>query len=166
MFDAVSQLHIDAIFCDAVEFYNPVHDIALPIVSGQLPNVPVFEIPLIQEDAAIGVQMLATPPGVREETTLLTAAQVEKKLRFLSTIYSSLSRYLSVSLATDDLRYADHEAFFEARANPVLPAPGAEIRYDLRGRILVERGIYGEAITFAGHYLPTGRSAKMNPNKT
>ena len=47
----------DQIFCDAVEFYNPVHDITLPLVlraSAAAPRAEVFEVPLVYQTLAAG----------------------------------------------------------------------------------------------------------------
>ena len=44
-----------AIYCDAVEFYNPVHDITLPVVRAALRgfgDASVFEVPLIYQSTS------------------------------------------------------------------------------------------------------------------
>ena len=38
------------IFCDAVEFYNPVHDMTLPIATSLGRLSTIFEVPLVYED--------------------------------------------------------------------------------------------------------------------
>jgi hypothetical protein len=49
----IDQIKPDIIFCDAVEFYNPVHDVTLPIVRAALRDCadkpPVYEIPLVYQ---------------------------------------------------------------------------------------------------------------------
>jgi hypothetical protein len=45
----------EQILCDAVEFYNPVHDLALPALYaalGRNRNLAIFEVPLIYQTAA------------------------------------------------------------------------------------------------------------------
>ena len=45
----------DEVLCDAIEFYNPVHDLSLPIVRaalGDTGTLPVFEVPLIYQTSA------------------------------------------------------------------------------------------------------------------
>ena len=55
--EAVAAVRPSQVYCDAVEFYNPVHDICLPVVKAALrgtPGVEVFEIPLIHQRPAVG----------------------------------------------------------------------------------------------------------------
>src|SRR5215210_8900742 len=49
----VENLKVDSAYCDAVEFYNPVHDIALPVVRCALAQIdlPIFEVPLVYQKA-------------------------------------------------------------------------------------------------------------------
>ena len=150
---SVSGRDIDAIFCDAVEFYNPVHDMALPIASRPGDAVPLFEIPLIQQDDARGIRMLTAPAGVEAFDYPLSDAQVAKKLAFLGEIYTNLNRYLA-GLDGAAAGYALHEGYFLARRLPIAPPADGEIRYDQRGKLLVQSGQYVEAITYAGCYLP------------
>ena len=43
------------VLCDSVEFYNPVHDMSLPLVRAALaesPEVAIFEVPLVYQKPA------------------------------------------------------------------------------------------------------------------
>ena len=43
------------VLCDAVEFYNPLHDMSLPIVAAALnggADAAVFEVPLVYQKSA------------------------------------------------------------------------------------------------------------------
>jgi len=41
------------VYCDAVEFYNPVHDMALPVVRAAIAgrDIAILEVPLIYQKA-------------------------------------------------------------------------------------------------------------------
>jgi len=59
----------EQVFCDAIEFYNPVHDISLPIVRAALDGqvgASVFEVPLVYQKAGEGESyVVQRMPGSR-----------------------------------------------------------------------------------------------------
>jgi hypothetical protein len=59
--DIIAELGADTVYCDAVEFYNPVHDIALPVVRAALRgnDVPIIEVPPDLSDHRTGAEIRA-----------------------------------------------------------------------------------------------------------
>ena len=51
----IGQTEADEVSCDSVEFYNPIHDLSLPIVRAAVPRtaVRVFEIPLVHQTSKV-----------------------------------------------------------------------------------------------------------------
>ena len=151
----------EQVFCDAVEFYNPVHDLSLPLVlhafQGQC-GVSVFELPIIYQRAGPRetYEIQRFPLSQRREQTVLrlTNKELAVKARARNEIYRQLK--LQMGPITDHLP-ADHAASEVLRPAPgALPEPDAErvLRYEWRGRLLHERGAIAKVITYADHYQP------------
>jgi hypothetical protein len=150
------------VLCDAVELYNPVHDLALPLVGFATRGaLPAFEIPLVYQRPGPGeryeVQRLpAERPGPRLRLSL-TPAELEAKLAARDEVYGLLRTQLGPLL----LRPAEHFAEEEmAPARDPLAAigDGRAPRYERRGEWLRARGQVTTVITHAGHYAPLARA--------
>jgi hypothetical protein len=150
------------VICEAVELYNPLHDLTLPIVraaAAGLPDVEILEFPLIaQEPAAEERYRLQRFPAERMVLELhLNAAELEHKLRVRDREYRSLQRSTE-SVAAVSRECAATEVF--ARAADAFPVPGRDhvLRYEWRARLLHERGEIEHVITFAEHFVPVARA--------
>lgn len=157
------------ILCDAVEFYNPLHDLSLPIVRAAFahrPALPIFEIPLIYQASGPGeryaVQRLPTARRDGQTEVHLTAAEVGAKLRARDEIYTILRETLGDLLL--GLTGAEVAVEVVGPAAAGVPAPDSErvLRYEWRGRLLEERAAVPAVITYAGHYRPVA-AALMRP---
>lgn len=153
---------LDEVFCDAIELYNPVHDICRPIVAAACrgrAGTEAFELPLIHQVAGPGERydVQRVPSARREarrELLRLTEAEVGRKLRAADEVYTTLRAQMGGALAGLP---ASHFALEEAvLACTSVPRPGPEpvLRYEWRGALLHERGEIDRVITFADHYLP------------
>lgn len=157
--DEIVASGIRQVVCESVEFYNPLHDLTLPIVmaaSRGTEGIDIVEFPLISQISAsperYSLQRFAEPRDViefhptREERAAKLAARDEH--------YRSLRHQLGSLLAELDERHLAVEIFAPAAA--ALPVPGGKTipRYDLRGRLLQARGDFERAITHEEHFSP------------
>lgn len=147
------------VLCDAVEFYNPVHDLSLPLVRAALAaDVPVFEVPLVyQRPGANECYEVQRVPPSRAGAALglaLTAVELDRKVRARGDVYHCLDAQMGPVL---DGVPPDRLAREEVVAAPAhVPPPDAErvLRYDWRAQHLHATGAVSEAITWAEHYVP------------
>jgi len=153
----------DQIFCDAVEFYNPVHDITLPLVlraSTAAPRAEVFEVPLVYQTLAAGehyeIQRMPLASAGRPFRYHLTSQELFAKIHARDEIYLSLRDQAGPEFSAAP---AEHLAIEEtALAGDPSASPhdtGRELRYEWRARLLKEQGVIDEIITHAGHFVPT-----------
>ncbi len=155
----------ERIFCDAIEFYNPLHDISLPVVRAALRgavNTPVFEVPLIHqrpsEGEAYEVQRTWAAPHDHPVKLQLSEQELAAKVRARDRIYTSLTDQMG-SLITE-LSSAHLALEFVAPARLSIPEPGPDVilRYEWRAQVLAERGEIEQKITYRQHYLPVASS--------
>ena len=151
----------EQMICDAVEFYNPVHDLSLPIVRaalGERSGVPVFEAPLIYQKAgnpeSYELQRFPISRSAGQIKFRLSDEELADKLRARDEIYKSLSRQIGPLLTGLPTGYFATEVIGPAGAVPAKPRPDQTLRYDWRGRLLLDRGEVKRAITWAEHYVP------------
>lgn len=160
----LDRLRPRTVYCDAVEFYNPVHDITLPVVRSALAGraATVLEIPLVHQRSAPdgGYELQRVPAALAAEAvvTELTDAELAEKIATLNsgvyrTLFAALGDFILKSVPT----HARHEQFLAARRELPAPASGQAIRYDRRGRELLARGAVSRAITYRDHYVPVYR---------
>jgi hypothetical protein len=147
------------VLCEAIELYNPLHDITLPIVRAAtrgLDGIEIVEFPLIaQEPASREHYRVQRPAEMRTSTALrLTPTELAAKERARAEDYPSLSSQLGTVLTGLDREHAAVEYF--ATAADERPSPGRHhvLRYEWRGRLLEERGEVDRVITFRDHFLP------------
>lgn len=160
----IEEVEPDEIYCDAIEFYNPVHDVTLPMVRTALGprRAEIFEVPLVYQEDVPGevYRIQRVPPALanRRISYELTAEQAEKKDVARLTIYSNLREQAGPEFMTAPRAYLAHEEV--ARASTGLPAPGdgRKLRYEWRARLLQSQGLIQEVITYADHYLPVMRA--------
>jgi hypothetical protein len=147
------------VICESVELYNPLHDITLPVVRAavrELADIELLEFPLIaQEPATTERYRVQRFAPAREAISIeLTADELKAKLHARDHHYRTLASTMGRVL----LNVPDHEVATEvfAGAASELPVPGrdAVLRYEWRGRLLLEQGDVDELITYADHFLP------------
>jgi hypothetical protein len=158
---AIDAVRPAEVYCDAVEFYNPVHDICLPIVRAALqglPGIELFEIPLIHQRAAQGeqyeVQRVPPDTGRRPLEVRLTAEEVPAKCHARDTVYGCLKAQMGKVLATVSTEHLAVEHVVPASPRLSRPGDGRALRYEWRGETLRRRGEIQRVITYAGHYAP------------
>ena len=155
----------DQIFCDAIEFYNPVHDISLPVVRAALRgavSTPVFEVPLIYqrpgEGEAYEVQRAWAAPNGRPVRYQLSEQELAAKVRARDRIYTSLTDQMGPLVSELPGAHLALEFVAPARSSVPEPGPGVVLRYEWRARMLAERGEIEQTITYRRHYLPVASS--------
>jgi hypothetical protein len=167
----VTESDAEAIYCDAVEFYNPVHDMALPIVRAALngrEELPVYEVPLVHQRASdLGFEMQRVPHALDSEAiwSELTDAEFSRKVDTLRAgTYRALLDQMGEIIFAALPERGRREQLLPARKRLPKPAPDQFLRYDERGRELKSTGQVREAIVYGDHYAPmfaclTGRAA-------
>jgi LmbE family N-acetylglucosaminyl deacetylase len=148
----------EQILCDAVEYYNPVHDMTLPIVSNadDAPWDGIFEVPLIYQKPgpgeSYGVQ--SAPAGQPGQIVVpLTETESASKRNALENTYTILRDTLGKVLLScpDALK---QETLYPASTPLRWPDPGRILRYELRAKELMARGEVPSEITHAYHFIP------------
>lgn len=148
----------EQILCDAVEFYNPVHDMTLPIVSlaDDGPWSGIFEVPLIYQkpgqQEAYGVQ---TAPASQTDRIEIQLSEEECSLKTsaLKTIYTILRDTLGrILLASPNALKT--ETLLPAKTPIRWPDPGRVLRYEQRAAKLIQKGEIRSEITHTFHFLP------------
>jgi hypothetical protein len=148
------------VFCDAVEFYNPLHDLTLPIVTAALADTAaaIFEVPLVHQQPGpretYAVQRM--PPSRRDgqSEVRLAAEELAVKLAARADGYSMLQAQMGPVLSGLPDTHLTNEIV--APAPTELPVPPADcvLRYEWRAQRLLDRGEIERAITYAEHYRP------------
>jgi LmbE family N-acetylglucosaminyl deacetylase len=158
----IDRLHPEEIYCDAVEFYNPVHDMTLPVVRAacrESNDVAVFEVPLIYQRAAAldSFELQRVPPSLEPHSVSITLSEEElaRKLAVLrggiyQTLFSQMGPLILDAVATR----APREQFMTARQTLPEPEPDQALRYDRRGLALQASGAVRAAIGYREHYVP------------
>ncbi|MBI3418633.1 MAG: hypothetical protein HY053_00660 [Proteobacteria bacterium] len=161
--ETIARVKPQAIYCDAVEFYNPVHDMALPVVRAALngSDIPVYEVPLIYQKPAPGdeeafeVQRVAAPLEKDAVWVELSEEELAQKIATLkSNNYQMLFDQLGAHILGAIPSHARREQFLKARRSLPAPVPGQVLRYDRRGREQKAAGAVQEAIGYQQHYVP------------
>jgi hypothetical protein len=157
---AIAAAEPACLFADAVEFYNPVHDLTLPIALAALDGRPArcFEVPLIYESADEAgrhvVQRVAPWRGGGLLQLTLTPAELAAKRRARDHVYTRLVGQLQPLLGGLTDAELAREDFAAAAPVPRPPAPGQALRYEHRGELLHRQGKVGRVIRYAEHYAP------------
>ncbi len=170
--DALEPMEPARVLCDAVEFYNPVHDVTLPVVRAALrgrPEVQVFEVPLIHECAGepdrFEVQRLPAADPRKRLRRPLAPAEMAAKRCASDDIYSITHGRLEPVRGDLPGQTVGDEEIAAARSGVPEPSPGQGLRYERRGRLLQEQGAVEHVITWADHYRPLAASL-MQPGRS
>lgn len=151
----------EAVYCDMVEFYNPVHDMALPVVRAALGDraAAVFEVPLIWQKDDGAFEMQRAPDGVPAAWNSLTAEETARKAATLrGGTYGMLFAQLGAEILAAIPTHAAREQVVPARTALPSPAAGQQVRYDARGRAALAAGRVARAIGYREHYVPLYRA--------
>lgn len=168
--DVIAAYKPQQILCDAVEYYNPIHDLTLPIVlaarrcAGNVAQV--FEVPLVYQACApagaVYVYQRALPGRRGEEAALpLAAWERAVKLGSLEGNYTALAALVGYpdKFTPEEAHRVGEVEHIVLWGNPLAgPDPRAILRYDWRGAALKAGGKVEAAITYAGHYVPLVRA--------
>jgi hypothetical protein len=157
----LEDLDCDAVYCDAVEFYNPVHDIALPVVRAALTDdhLHVFEVPLIYQKTGPveAFELQRVPESLSSQSISLTLSEEElnrKTTTIESGVYSMLFEQLGSTILAALPSHGGCESFLKGRSALPVPAPEQVLRYEVRGRQLKDARVVRDVITYTGHYVP------------
>jgi hypothetical protein len=160
------------VLCDAVEHYNPVHDLSLPIVLRALRragpttgDTPVFEVPLIhQVQSAKGEVYAVQRPAATGPSDVwleLTPDEVAAKRTARSGVYTLLAAQLGPIIGDLSDDHLAREVVIPA-GSPTRHARGV-LRYEWRAERLRAEGTIERAITFEEHFLPVASSLDQLP---
>jgi len=143
------------VLCDGIEFYNPVHDITLPLVISALgTRQKVYEIPLIhqRQDNSFGVQM--PPPEFMDKRfeMKLTDEEIDMKRDALYKIYNIL-RYTLGHVLLKATHPLVQEIVFPAQ-DPLRGLGSIVLRYELRAKKLKAQHKIQREITRQGNFIP------------
>ncbi len=158
----IERLQPDQIFCDAVEFYNPVHDLTLPLVqraSRVRPKCEIYEVPLVYqvpgEEESYAIQRIPDALETRRFRQLLNAEELRRKVHARDRIYLNLRAQFGPDFINLPETHLAEEQF--ASAGDALAAPletGRAMRYEWRARALRDAGAITEIITYREHFRP------------
>lgn len=157
----VTRVGAEQIFCDAVEFYNPVHDMALPIARAALKgndDAALFELPLIFQSNGADESFIFQRPTqsrIAESSSIsLSAEEFEAKDVARDEVYTILTQQLAPHLRKVPDEHWMTEYAFPARPEVPRPEPEVQLRYEQRAALLLKRGEIAESILYREHYVP------------
>lgn len=164
MASVIAELQPTKILCDGVEYYNPIHDIALPLTllaaRKAACTAAIFAVPLVYqaEGSPESYVFQRSLPAQRflEQAFLLEPDESLAKHEALSDNYTALM---------SQMRFPPEVIDQACRTEHVVPArspldvvdPSCTIRYDRRGADAKKGGFVQENITYEGHFLPLVR---------
>jgi hypothetical protein len=158
------------VFCDAVELYNPVHDMSVPVVEAALagtPGVARFEVPLVWQRTGGGesyvVQRVPPSRRARRVELRLTEAETDAKLHARDEIYSLLADQMGPVSCSLPREYVAHEEVLAREEGLGTPAEEVALRYEWRAKRLLERGEIARMITYEGHWRPLANELAAAP---
>jgi hypothetical protein len=151
----------DQIFCDAVEFYNPVHDIVYPLVRAAMQGIsqaPLFRIPLVYQRKGTDSYAIQRVPEILSErchALQLDEREAAVKCAARDEIYLNLRDQADGDFMAVSLEHAAREEVESDLPGWIAPGDdGRELRYEWRAHLLQERGEIRQMITYQNHFLP------------
>jgi hypothetical protein len=159
----IDQLKPDIICCDAVEFYNPVHDVALPIVRAALRGYAgkpeVYEIPLVyQQPMNEGIsyicQRIPESRAAHCQRLELKPEELTNKLKARQRIYTLLGEQMGATLQDLSCAHLGVEEVAVARMRVPQVAKDQVLRYEWRAEKLLRDGRITRVIQYKKNYLP------------
>jgi hypothetical protein len=156
----LKKLNPETVYCDMVEFYNPVHDMAMPVTRRALQGsaAKLMEVPLVYQKAGSGNFELQHVPDSLAQNSVIVELSREELARKTATIkggiYGMLFNQMGGLIVGAVPAQAGREQFLKARQTCPKPAPEQALRYDARGKALKDAGQVSRAISYADHYVP------------
>lgn len=157
----IEKFQPEQILCDAVEFYNPVHDMTLPIVLHALKglkHIPIFEVPLIYQRQAVGEEyevQRAVPSRRNMEITLkLSPKELQWKVLAWENVYTILSKQMGAIVRNPKKTGATEVVLIGSVPGRRPLDRDCIIRYEWRGQKLKDEGKFETVITHDAHYMP------------
>lgn len=158
---AIEDARPDQIFCDAVEFYNPVHDIIYVLLRAALKEkqpLAIFRIPLVfqrQETDEYVIQRVPEALSFNRVQLHLSEQEALAKCTARDEIYINLrdqagGDFMGVSpsqAACEEVEIDD-----PARLEP--GSDGRRLRYEWRADLLHRQGKIQRVITYKEHFKP------------
>ncbi len=157
--NAYSGMRPQVIFCDAIEFYNPVHDLSLPISIFAFGNGErnILEIPLVHQKKenpeTYEFQRATDRRKYSESTFTLTDGDLALKVDAWQNVYGILAKQFGPMLPNFK-QAARTETFISSGRRLFTPGPDCVLRYEWRAALLKGAGEITDSITYEGHYLP------------
>jgi hypothetical protein len=149
------------VFCDAVEYYNPLHDLTLPLVRAALmgSTTAVFEVPLAYEvvgdEERYRVQRVPESLAHQRFVFELTPTELIAKIHARDELYCSLHDQAGPDLLGVSPADMAREEIAMAAARVAAPgAHGRALRYERRARLLHAEGRIARMITYEGNVAP------------
>lgn len=167
----IRDLQPTKILCDAVEYYNPIHDIALPLTLlaarraacsdlRLISQVQIFAVPLVYQNEGPSESYVfqRSLPGQRflEQSFELEPEEGRDKRRALENQYAALMSQMRFPPEVID-QACRTEYVVPARSPLDVVDPSCAIRYDRRGSEAKKGGFVDENITYDGHFIPLVR---------
>jgi len=158
------------VLCDAVEFYNPLHDITLPIVNKALTdntdNIEIYEVPLVYQVQSNKERYICQRFPEQEEVNKiqfsLSDEEISMKLHMRDENYNSLRNQMGGIITNLTEKFLSVEEIGRARS-PLLKLDGHRcLRYEWRGKLLKKNKSVRNVITYHEHYLPVARLLGCN----
>ena len=147
------------IICDAVEFFNPIHDIVRPLVdiaTRGIERCELLEAPITYQRSGPGGAFEFQRPldsrKAEEIRITLTEGEYKKKVWAWEEVYVGL-RELIGPLVGDGARFR-FETLVKGRRGIPIPNGECAIHYESRGEDLRKEGKVGTVITHEAHYQP------------
>ncbi len=143
------------VFCDAVEFYNPIHDMTFPIVKSLGRSSNVFEIPLAYQNLFGDIVLQKPPESLKSNSICISLTESENHLKkyLFQSKYKSLGNEME-RLIEADVSLTKFEWLIKDREFPILPMYDQVIRYNIRGSELTSKMTYAQPITYKENYVP------------
>jgi LmbE family N-acetylglucosaminyl deacetylase len=158
----IAEAKPDRVAADAVEYYNPVHDMCLPVVmaAAEMSGSPaqIYEVPLIRQRSADGGFSLQSPLGEDREAILLSDAEWATKWGTWTEVHGGQLYSLGELINAAGRPGLEREAMHRARSPLRRPQSAECLRYEVRGKLLAERGEVTQTITLDGHVHPVTRA--------
>lgn len=158
---AIDDLSAEQVYADAVELYNPVHDMTLPLVAAALDGrsgVAAYEVPLVYQRPGAGeryeIQRMPPSYGARRIQAALSDEEITAKERARDDIYDILMRQMGPLLTALPREHLAIEEVAAAATRLPQPSPERALRYEWRGALLQGQGEVTDVITYADHYAP------------
>ena len=156
------------VLCDALEFYNPVHDMAVPVAGaalGKSSKASLFEIPLIHQSAENPDAYRTQRPMAHREAGQvlfrLTPPELAAKRHARDVIYTLLHGQLGPLLSELEDDCLALETLIPADLAAAKSPPACTLRYERRAQLLKSRGEITDAIGYREHFMPLFHALAM-----